>query len=126
MINQGTSSKIKFDLEERTLRLGENIIKFIRKIEVRTINENIVKQLLKSATSIGANYIEATAAESRKDFIHKVGIAKKEAKETTYWLRLLATTEEGHKDECRLFWKEAHELTLIFATTVKTARSKIV
>jgi len=75
--------------------------------------------LVRSATSIGANYMEADCAESKKDFIHKIGVCKKEAKETTHWLHMLATAEPTEKEKCRKLWQEAHELTLIFSAIVK-------
>jgi len=123
MVNQVSSTKVKFDLEERTLKFSEDVLSLVKKITIRMINENIVKQLLRSSSSQGANYIEATAAESKKDFIHKIGIARKEAKESMYWLRLLALVEEQYRNECRKLWKEAHELTLIFSAAIKTAKS---
>ena len=83
------------------------------------INRSIINQLVRSATSIGANYMEADCAESKKDFNHKIGICKKEAKETTHWLHMLATAEPAEKETCRKLWQEAHELTLIFSAIVK-------
>lgn len=79
----------------------------------------MISQLVRAATSIGANYMEADCAESKKDFNHKIGICKKEAKETIHWLHMLATAIPDKKDECRKLWKEAHELTLIFSSIVK-------
>ena len=120
MINkvQNQNSK-KYDLEERTSRFGSEVIIFVKKIKENNINRSIINQLIRSATSIGANYMEADCAESKRDFIHKIGICKKEAKETTHWFRMLATAELSLADECRIFWKEAHELTLIFSAIVK-------
>ena len=110
----------KYDLEERTARFGENIILMCRKIDR---NDNIAKplinQIIRSATSIGANYMEADGAESKKDFKHKIGICKKESKETKHWLRMLAITVPELKDEIRLKWKEAQELTLIFSAIIR-------
>ncbi|MCK5084817.1 MAG: four helix bundle protein, partial [Candidatus Pacebacteria bacterium] len=73
-----------FDLEERTAEFGENIIKFAKKIPKNTITIPIITQLIKAGTSVGANYCEADGAESKKDFEHKMGICKKEAKETKH------------------------------------------
>lgn len=72
----------KYNLEERTLKLGENVILLCKKIKVNEINRRLIPQLVASAGSIGANYCEANEAESKKDFIHKIGICKKEIKET--------------------------------------------
>ena len=108
-----------YDLTERTAKFGEEIIKFTKTLLENTVSRPIISQLIRSATSIGANYMEADCAESRKDFIHKIGICKKESKETTHWLRMMATVSEENKEKCRVLWKEAHELTLIFSTIVK-------
>lgn len=73
---------------------------------------------------IGANYCEACEAceaESKKDFRHKMGIAKKEIKETKHWLRLLVKVHDNKKDKCRSLWKEAHELLLIFSKSIETS-----
>jgi len=108
----------KFDLAKRTSDFSLSCIKFIKDIKISVINHNIINQLLRSATSIGANYMEADCAESRKDFVHKISICKKEAKETTYWFHLLSEAEPDIKDGCRILWKEAHELTLIFSAII--------
>ena len=79
----------KFNLEERTAKFGENIINFARKIKPDEITRPIISQLIRSGTSIGADYCEADDAESRNDFKHKIGIVKKEARETKHWLRMI-------------------------------------
>lgn len=85
----------------------------------------IIKQLIRSGTSIGANYFEADCAESRKDFIHKLSICKKEAKETKYWLRMIARANPEINHKAKILWKEAHELQLIFISIInKTKASK--
>ncbi|MFA6550969.1 MAG: four helix bundle protein [Patescibacteria group bacterium] len=121
MSNQIQSSNVKriYDLEERTAKFGEAIIEFAKTIKRDEITKPILNQLIKSATSIGANYCEADGAESGKDFKHKIGICKKEAKETKYWLRIMAKAVPAKIDECRVLWKEAQELTLIFSSMVK-------
>jgi len=86
------SNKKEYDLEERTAKLAEDIIKCCKTLKVDGINKRIIEQLIGAAGSVGANYCEATEAESKKDFIHKIGIVKKELKETKHWLRLLAKT----------------------------------
>ena len=95
----------KFNLEERTAVFAENIIDLVRSIRVDAVNSKIITQLIGSSGSIGANYCEATEAESKKDFIHKIGICKKETKETKHWLRLLARSNPERKDEIRKLWK---------------------
>lgn len=79
-------SESKFDLEERTAKFGEAVIKFANSIPKNAVTLPIITQLVKSGTSIGANYCEADDAESKKDFNHKIGICKKEARETKHWL----------------------------------------
>lgn len=106
----------KYDLEERTAKFAEHIIIFCKKIPKDTITIPIITQIIKSGSSQAANYYEATEAESKKDFYHKIGIAQKEIKETKLWLRLIAQAHEQTKEESRKLWKEAHELNLIFAS----------
>jgi len=109
----------KYDLVERTSRFGGEIILFIKTIPENIINRPLISQLVRSATSIGANYMEADCAESKKDFNHKISICKKEAKETTHWLHMFAIANPDKKEECRKLWQEAHELTLIFSSIIK-------
>jgi len=113
-----------FDLEERTAKFGEDIIKFAKKIPRNTITIPIINQLIKAGTSVGANYCEADGAESKKDFEHKMGICKKEAKETKHWLRMVATAVPELKEESRKLWKEAQELTLIFSSSINSSKKK--
>ncbi len=117
----------KYDLEERTAKLGEEIVKFSKKIPVNRVTERIIPQLVAAGTSVGANYCEADDAESPRDFVHKIGICKKEARETKHWLRIIAVaiSESAElKEEARILWKEAHELNLIFNSIVKKVRNK--
>lgn len=106
---------MKYDLEERTAKFAEKIIELCKKSPKNVVTIPIINQLIKSGTSIGANYTEANGASSKKDFKNKIFICKKESKETKYWLRLLAKAAEEVKDECKSLWKEAQELTLIFS-----------
>ena len=104
----------KYDLEDRTAKFGEDIIKFCKKIPKTTITNPLINQLVKAGTSVGANYCEADDAESKKDFKHKIGICKKESGETKYWLRIVSTAVPELKTEARILWQEAKELNLIF------------
>jgi four helix bundle protein len=112
----------QFDLEERTALLAEKIIDLAREIKLDAVNSKIITQLVGSGGSLGANYCEATEAESKKDFIHKIGICKKETKETKHWLRLLARSNPERKEKIRKLWQETQELLLIFSKTVKTSK----
>lgn len=112
----------KFDLEDRTARFGELVIDLVRKISISPVNKRIIEQLVGSSGSMGANYCEANEAESKKDFEHKIGICKKETKETKHWLRLLARAEPEKKEEIRIIWQECQELMLIFSKILNSCR----
>jgi four helix bundle protein len=120
MTNQAQNLKSKvYDLTERTACFGENIIDFLKTMPNNPITRPLISQLIRSATSVGANYMEADCADSKKDFRHKIVICKKEAKETLHWLRMIARAEQSQKDKCRKFYKEARELVLIFSVILK-------
>jgi len=106
---------MQYDLEERTAKFGEDIIDFIRAVERNEINRPLSSQIIRSATSIGANYMEANQASSKRDFKNKIKICQKEANETKHWLRMIARANPIKKDPCEKLWSEAHQLTLIFA-----------
>jgi len=106
---------MEYDLEERTALFAEKIIELCKKAPKSRITMPIIDQLIRSGTSIGANYHEANGASSKKDFKNKIFICKKEAKETKYWLRLLVKAVDELKEEARNLWREAHEFTLIFS-----------
>lgn len=112
-----------FDLEERTAKFGEDVLSLCKKIKITVINESIIKQIIRSATSVGANYMEANGACSKKDFLNKIYICKKESQETKHWLRMLLVTQsEENTLEIKRLWQEAYELACIFhkiATTTK-------
>lgn len=116
---QRPNDKRKYDLEERTAKFGEDIIEFVKGLQRSEINHPLISQVIRSATSIGANYMEADGAESKKDFRHKIALCKKEAKETKHWLRMIAKANPNRSDECRTLWTEAQELTLIFSSILR-------
>lgn len=111
---------MNYDLEERTAVFGEKIIRFCKTIERNEILKPLIIQVVRSSTSIGANYMEANQASSRKDFRNKIRICQKESNESKHWLRMIAVALETRKQDCRILWKEAHELTLIFAKISKS------
>jgi four helix bundle protein len=115
---QNPNNKRKYDLEERTARYGEAIIELVKTFPKDPINSPLISQLVRAATSIGANYMEADGAESKKDFQHKISICKKESKETKHWLRMIAKANPTRRNECDKLWKEAQELTLIFSDII--------
>lgn len=112
----------KYDLLERTAIFGENIIEFAKTIKKDEINRPLVNQIIRSGTSIGANYCEADAGESKKDFRHKLAVCRKEAKETMYWLRMIAKTELDKKAACRELWKECQQLVFIFSSIISKVK----
>jgi four helix bundle protein len=103
-----------YNLEERTIKFSEEVVLFVKLLNRDVINNPLINQLVKSATSIGANYCEANGASFRKDFKNKIFICKKEAKETKYWLQIIAKANPEKTGKCRMLWQEAQELTLIF------------
>jgi len=122
--DQMTNDK-KYDLEERTGKFGEEIIRFVKKIPQNPITTPLISQLVRSATSIGANYNEADCAESKKDFQHKIGICNKEAKESKHWLRMIAVSAPELKEEARKHWQETNEFNLIFSSIIKSSNKKV-
>ena len=111
---------MNYDLEERAAKFGEETIKFCRLIKTDGIVKPLISQVVRSSTSVGANYMEANQASSKKDFKNKIRICQKEANETKHWLRMMAVALPNQKEDCRKLWKEAHELTLIFAKISKS------
>lgn len=118
-------NKTRFDLEDRTARFGEDCIDFLKSVPKNHITTPIVTQLIRSGTSVGANYCEADCVESKKDFIHKLGICNKEAKESRHWLRMISRASPEHADAARRLWKEASELNLIFISIISKTRDNI-
>jgi four helix bundle protein len=104
----------KYDLLERTAVFGENIIRFCNSLPKTVITIPLINQLVKAGTSVGANYTEADNAESKKDFKHKIGICRKESKETGFFLRMINTAIPEKSNEVEKLLKEANELNLIF------------
>jgi four helix bundle protein len=115
----------KYDLEERTAKFGEDIVEFAKQIPKNPITIPLISQLVRAGTSIGSNYCEADCAESKKDFEHKLGICKKESKETKHWLRIIAKAAPSLRNNAQKLWREANELNLIFSSIVNKSRSKI-
>jgi four helix bundle protein len=105
-----------FDLEERTAAFGEAVVRFAKTIPRSPANDRLVNQFVGCGTSVGANYCEANERVSKKDFRNTVGRCVKEAKETKYFLRLIAAAEPPLADQARRLYREAKELHLIFAS----------
>jgi len=112
----------KYDLEERTYKFSKNVRDFIKEIPKNNTNNIYISQLIRSSSSIGANFIEANEALSKKDFYHRVRICRKEAKETEYWLLLLEINSNLtlHNKMNKLV-QEVNELMKIFGAIVSNA-----
>lgn len=115
---------MNYDLEKRTLEFSKAVIQFLRAVKLNDLNRNIISQLIRAVTSVGANYREANGASSKKDFQNKIFICRKEIQETKYWLELLSETNPELKASLRKLWKEAHELTLIFNKISSSLKTK--
>lgn len=116
--SQNTNSK-QFDLEERTLEFGKRIIRLAKALPRDTVNLNLTNQIVRSGTSVGANYREANEAETKKDFKHRIMICRKEAKETNFWLKLIIEANPKLKKKIQLLLQESLELVKIFASIGK-------
>jgi len=114
----------KYDLEERTARFGENVIALCRSVKNDKLAEPILHQLIRSATSVGANYMEANGASSKRDFTNKIFICKKEIQETKHWLRMIKSFMASENDMLSSLAKEAQELTLIFHKIASSLKIK--
>ena len=110
-----------YDLEERTARFGEYIIDFAKTIPRDTVTIPIIGQLVRCGTSVGANYLEADDAVSKREFLKNIGTCRKEARETKHFLRMGVRAVPELKPKARPLWLEAKELHLIFS---KIWRSK--
>jgi four helix bundle protein len=117
-----TAGRHPFDLEERTARFGEAIIRFAKKIPRGPGNDRLIDQLVGCGTSVGANYREANESISKRDFTHSISRCSKEAHETKFFLRMVAAAEPQLADEARVLYREGNELHLIFATIFRKGR----
>ena len=112
----------KAELEQRTKEFSLQLIRFLESLPKNYLGEIMGKQLLKSGTSIGANYREANRAESKADFVHKLAIAEKEASETVYWLELMTEAGIGSRQEVARLLRETKELLAIFTAAGRTSK----
>lgn len=110
----------QYDLEDRTLEFAKRTRKFVKNLPRNIANIEDGKQLIRSSGSIGANYIEANESLSKKDFVYRIRISRKEAKESRYWLRLLELEKDSILSKKRsLLLKEATELMMIFSSIMR-------
>jgi len=113
----------KFELENRTKQFALKIIAFVETLPQTKTGAIIEYQLVKAGTSVGANYREANRAESRNDFIHKIGIVEKESSESCYWLEICEEANLGDGTQRRWLLREGRELLAIFTSSGRTAKA---
>ena len=121
-MNQTTNKK--YDLEDRTLIFAKRIIRVCKELPNNTVNFKLVDQLIRSAGSIGANYREANDSLGKKDFIHRLRIARKEAKETTFWLDLILEANSNFHKEINELIDESKQLRNILSAIITNSESK--
>ncbi len=112
----------QYDLEERTLIFAKEVRKFVKKLPRNLANMEDIRQLIRSSGSVGANYIEANESLSKKDFVMRVKISRKEAKESRYWLKLLETGSDNLETQRNKLIIEATELMKIFGSIVEKSK----
>lgn len=122
--NQSSNLRV-FDLEDRMEKFGVGIINFCRSLDADYVSRPIISQLVRSATSIGANYAEANNASSKRDFQNKVSLSKKESQETIHWLRMLDPCFLQHQTKINNFRNEAHEFVLILQSITNKLKLKV-
>ena len=124
MIREEPNDNRVYDLEERTARFGEAVIDFARTMPQNAVTNRIVNQLVGAGTSVGANYVEADDAVSKREFLKSIGTCKKEARETKHFLRMAVRAAPELKSEARKLWLEARELHLIFSKIWRSGKNE--
>ncbi len=115
----------QYDLEERTLIYGRNIIIFCKSIPKNTINSPLISQLIRSGTSVGANYREANETSTKKDFLCRMRICRKEAKETIYWLHLVTEANPELNIKTNILINETSQLVKICASIILKSEVRV-
>ncbi|MFA5187865.1 MAG: four helix bundle protein [Patescibacteria group bacterium] len=105
-----------FDLEDRTLKFAKNCLDLCKQLQKDVISLELVKQFVRACCSVGANYREANDTITKKDFLHKIAICRRESKESKYWLELLLHTNPNFKLQIEPLIDESHQLARIFAS----------
>lgn len=114
----------KYDLEDRTLEYSKRVIRMCKALPKNMVNFNLTDQVMRSGTSMGANYREANETETKKDFQFRMRISRKEGKETEYWLELIIEANPELKERIKPLLQETKELIKIFAAIIeKTKRT---
>ncbi len=114
---------ISYDLEERTLKFAQDVRIFVKDVHKSIVNFDDLKQIIRASGSVGANYIEANEALSKKDFIHRIKICRKESKECTYWFKVIDIGNDAIlNDRKNKLQNEAFELMLIFGAIIQKSQ----
>ncbi len=122
-MNQIQNSKPEYDLEERTFQFAKEVRIFAKTLPKTIANIEDGKQLIKASGSVGANYIEANEALSKKDFKMRIKICRKESKESAYWLRLIHETNDlENANDAKRLMQEATELKKIFSSILEKSK----
>ena len=116
-----TQNSKRYDLEDRTFHFTKRVIAFVNTLPKTLPNIEISKQLVRSSGSVGANYIEANESLSKKDFIMRIKICRKEAKESRYWLKLISC-DKSVENELVVLIRESTELMNIFGSILKLSK----
>ena len=117
------SGEKKYDLEDRTLEFAKRVRQFVRNVQMDIANREDGKQLVRSSGSVGANYLEANDGLSKKDFLFRIKLSRKEAKETKYWLSLIETFGNSTLEvERKELLQEANELMLILGAILRNSK----
>jgi four helix bundle protein len=111
----GGEDQGKYDLVERTAKFGEAAITFAKKVKRTDESRPLIGQLIRAATSPGANYLEADESGTRKEFRYRISLCKRETKEARYWLRMIVCACPENRDDAAILWQEATELIRIFS-----------
>jgi four helix bundle protein len=122
VVREEDGGKRVYDLEERTARFGEAVIDFAKTVPQGPVTSRLISQLVGAGTSVGANYVEADDAVSKKEFLKCIGTCRKEARETKHFLRMTVRAVPGLKSQARELWIEAKELHLIFSKIWRSKR----
>ena len=111
-----------YDLEERTFKFAKEVYLICKKIKTHYISYEYIDQVIRASASIGSNYIEANEALSKKDFVYRIKICRKESKESAYWLKLLYETNENKVERLKELFDEAIELKKIFSSIIEKSK----
>lgn len=121
---QNDKEKFKIEFTNRLIRFSVNIIRFCTKLSAERVLWSVVDQLIRSATSIGANVVEAKSSSSKRDYLHFFEIALKSSNETKYWLLVVKEAYPKFNTEIEIFYREVEEISKILGSSVLTLKGK--